>query len=307
MAPYYLLYTPERTYKRDWESHFLNGWALHRLRLPGVTCDVCGTTGGHGRVLPFECPLSIREEVELVLERGNIPIKELKRYTNRWEVALREQGIETELIACASFPSLVWNVPSRPVYDFYWPFCAEKVVHQRVRDLIVDRGFTGAAFHPVVIETMGLLEPTANYVSMLITDRDRKYFSRERRYNVAHGDYDVMFRRLPHTTDQYIIQSTAPRYYSVCFEHFLRLQVLGDEYQPERCPECGSEFFEETDVHKRIIGQLKGKGLIPRQCLPELDIFYSGVHRGIVINEAVYSALSPLEPTNVKIRELATC
>lgn len=307
MAPYYLLYAPRGTYKREWENEFLNGWGLHRLRLPGMTCDVCGIAGGDGRDLPFECPLSIREEVELVQERGNIPIKELKRYTKRWEEVLREQGVEIELLAGAIFPSFVWNVPARPVYDFYWPFCAEDVVHQRIHDLIVERGFTGAALHRVIIEKMGLLEPTADYVSLLITERDRKHFSRERSYTVAHGDWNVMFRRLPHTTDPYIIQTTAPRYYSVCCEYFMRYQALGDEYKPKRCPECGSEFFEETDAHKRIKGQLKGRGLIPRRCLPEVDIFYSGVHQGIIINESVYSALSPMEPTNVKFRELAVC
>jgi hypothetical protein len=154
---------------------------------------------------------------------------------------------------------------------------------------------------------MGLLEPTADYPKMLITDGDRNFYRRERRYPVAHGDYDVMFQRLPHTTDRDTIQRTARRYYSLCYEFFLRPQVLGDDYQSKRCPECGSENFQETNAQKQFIGQLKGKKLIPRRCLPQLDIFQSGVHHGIVVKDSVLSALSRLEPSNVRVDELTVC
>ena len=47
-------------YDSDYRYTFINGDLEHPYSLPGVDCDVCGSPWGGSRILPFECPPSLR-------------------------------------------------------------------------------------------------------------------------------------------------------------------------------------------------------------------------------------------------------
>ena len=55
---FWRLEAPE--YDSDYRQTYINGSLEHPFGLPGVRCDVCQQTWGGSRILPFECPASLR-------------------------------------------------------------------------------------------------------------------------------------------------------------------------------------------------------------------------------------------------------
>src|SRR5690348_11090953 len=66
----------------DYQDSFINGQIDHAYSLPRVECKVCGNLMGDGTVLPYKCPVSLREwfidPAEVSIDEFNVLAKKVK-------------------------------------------------------------------------------------------------------------------------------------------------------------------------------------------------------------------------------------
>lgn len=255
--------------RNDYYRHcFVDGTATHRTLVPGVECDLCGDTGAGSRILPFACPIGIREEVEAVFEEwGALPVEKFLTYKARWESVLRREGIQYDLAPGDEFQPCYWEVPSIPRYDFFWPL-AEFIVSERIATLFRDWSVSGVSFHPVILARVATHEPTDEPAVP------------------PNGDYDdSWFDSVPCLLDP----SVCGRFFEMLHEGHTTAISCGEPGVSEiLCSKCGFSQIEESNDHKRRAGRLRKRRMLPRSCTLDLDVFQSHIHYdGLVITERV--------------------
>ena len=149
---------------------FVNGDSYHSISLPPVTCPQCKIASGTTRILGCRCPKSLYRELKALPRMPNWSVawSDFVRFKERGERILRRKGHAIQLQAGNMFEPLVWDVPSRPRQDFFFPI--KYIVSRRVKVLFEEHGVRGAEFHPVRCRRIGMLEPWEAFPSEGLSD-----------------------------------------------------------------------------------------------------------------------------------------
>ena len=159
----------EPEYDSEDEFYRHNGSLEHPFGLPGVTCDVCGRTWGGSRVLPFACPIELRERTEL-LNRWPIPGPQHRSLREEVAALLRAEGHSppTLLPGDGLQPGYL-NVPSAPPGDFLWASLGSVVVSRRMRDLLAALAGSHVEFVAVTPRSISPgLSKVGDYFEMIV-------------------------------------------------------------------------------------------------------------------------------------------
>jgi hypothetical protein len=145
-------------YDSDYRFSYINGDLEHPYGMPGVHCDVCQQTWGGGRILPFECPPSLRKQKHLT-ERWPIPLEEHKALQQQVRQEFQKAGLGLFAVRPGDdFQPAYLDVPSRPRADFLWSSLRSVVVSERIRALFESEQINGIAFCPVTLRRIGKRE-----------------------------------------------------------------------------------------------------------------------------------------------------
>src|SRR5580658_8403215 len=126
-------------YDSDFWNSYINGSLEHPFGLPGVECDVCGSTWGGSRTLKYECPPTFRKH-ENIRERWPIPRADHAELQLELMKALSIDG-DPFVALCPgdSFQPCFLDAPSWPQANFLWPCLGTFVVRNRIRDLLLEK------------------------------------------------------------------------------------------------------------------------------------------------------------------------
>jgi hypothetical protein len=142
-------------YDSDYKHSYINGSLEHPFGLPGVRCDICGSTYGGGRILAQECPQQLQGHKNL---RDGWPIPRADHAKLQHEL-MTAIGINGEPFVSLrpgdSIQPCYLDVPSRPRADFLWPSPGSFVVTDRVRDLLITASGNDIAVCPVILRKIG--------------------------------------------------------------------------------------------------------------------------------------------------------
>ncbi len=143
-------------YDSDYRNTYINGLLEHPFGLPGVDCDVCGQTWGGSRILPLECPFTLRKKKH-IRERWPIPLAQHKELQSEIIAEFLKAGVEKlpQLSPGDTFQPCFLEVPSRPTFDFLWSSLGSVVVSDRVKEFLERRRVKEVAFCPVRLRKIG--------------------------------------------------------------------------------------------------------------------------------------------------------
>jgi hypothetical protein len=150
---FWQLYNPD--YESDYQHSYINGGLEHPFGLPGVKCDICHQTWGGGRILPFECPISLRNHKNI---KASWPIKLEQHRALQQEVQneFNKIGISCPPLRPGdSFQPCYLDVPSKPRADFLWASLHSLVVSERVKNLFETIKVEQVIFCPINLRKIG--------------------------------------------------------------------------------------------------------------------------------------------------------
>ena len=146
-------------YESDYDYTYINGNVEHPYGMPGVRCNICGQVWGGSRMLPYSCPVKIRNHKNLN-ERWPIPSDEhniLKRHVID---AFAEDGISVgKLYPGDTFQPAFMDVPSRPHADFLWGVIGSVIVSHKIKDAFIKNNVKGCSFCQVELRSIGKEKP----------------------------------------------------------------------------------------------------------------------------------------------------
>lgn len=150
---YWRIQSPD--YDSDYRHTYINGKLAHPFGLPGIHCEVCGQTWGGCRVLPVECPPSLRKHPNL---KRCWPIHSEQHEALQAELthAIKAAGVKPPIwLPGDSLQPSFLDVPSRPTADFLWCNLGSVVVSRRVKRLFESRKTSGVSLCPVTLRKIG--------------------------------------------------------------------------------------------------------------------------------------------------------
>ncbi len=154
---FWLLTSPN--YKSDYEYEYINGSLEHPFGLPGVICDVCGATWGGGRVLPIDCPATLRDR-ELLHNRWPIGLTQYRNLQREVEEEFIKIGVSIgKLQPGDEFQPAYLDIPSKPQSDFLWSHLGTIVVSLRIRQVFEALNIQDVAFSEVKFRKVGANPP----------------------------------------------------------------------------------------------------------------------------------------------------
>jgi len=134
-------------------SIHLNAW---------VECDVCGETFGGSRILPYECPTTLRNHKN-IKDGWPIPLKEHKLLQQEVIKQFKELGIKiSELGPGDDFQPCYLEVPSIPRADFLWASIDSLVVSERIKNVFLQHCPNDVAICNVILRKIASV--TLNYL-----------------------------------------------------------------------------------------------------------------------------------------------
>jgi Protein of unknown function (Gmx_para_CXXCG) len=145
-------------YNSDYAHTFMNGALDHPFSLPGVNCPVCKQSWGGSRILPYQCPESLRRRKEI---RNSWPISlaEHKKLQMEVLIALRGEGFKIDSLEPGdSLQPCYLDAPSRPRADFLWSSIGSLVVSHRIKDLFEKHAIAEIEFAKVELRKVGKRE-----------------------------------------------------------------------------------------------------------------------------------------------------
>jgi hypothetical protein len=148
-------------YESDYRDSYVNGKLVHPFGLPGVHCDICHQTWGGSRILPFQCPDSLRRRKHL-REGWPVPLEQHKVLQREVHDEFSRHGTTLPPLRPGDdFQPCYLDIPSRPQADFLWCALGSVVVSDKVR-----RAFdawnivAGITFCPVTLRKIGKMDAT---------------------------------------------------------------------------------------------------------------------------------------------------
>lgn len=249
----------------DYRDSFVNGILEHPYGLPGIVCDVCGTTWGGSRVLPVECPASLRKHKHL-LKRWPIPRAEHEALQALVLTEFEKTGVTgLKLKAGDSFQPCFLDIPSRPRADFLWQPYGRILVSARVREALLQLQGSGLTFWPVTLRKVGRRE------AKIRTPMPRI------------GEPEDIMEESPLLADH---ESVGP-YFEMLVEPQSKLPP--HRASLTRCRGCG---WVKSDVEE--------SGYVMNESLwPGLDIFGLAEVYAVIVTDRIRDTLRKIKATNV--------
>ena len=234
------------------------------------------------RLLHVECPIAIREEVELWRKRGVMDFSDFRRRATSWETALKRQGTDIELEPGDVFAPALWDVPSIPSFDIFWSI-SDIILSDRFRVVLESSQVTGATFHPVTLHRMGVVEPTTPPPSL--------------------SELEVM-------DDYFAVHpcKTNPSGYGSFFEMDVRVRTkpsfATDNIPVHTCETCGRTTIEESPEYKKRNGLFRSRKQLPIAHVPNVDIFWSHIYPSIIVSDRVRAIMKDAYLLNAEVTQL---
>jgi len=142
-------------YESEYKLYYINGSLVHPYGLPGVRCGVCHQTWGGSRILPFECPVSLRRHRHLN-ERWPVSLEEHRALQLEVQSELRKVGVvASRLYPGDDFQPCYLDIPSIPRADFIWACLGSVVISQRIRTLLESLRVEHVSYYPVTLREVG--------------------------------------------------------------------------------------------------------------------------------------------------------
>lgn len=255
-------------YESDYEHSFINGSLEHPFGLPGVKCGVCNETWGGSRILPVECPMSLRSH-EHLKERWPISLEQHQALQREVLGVFREVGVNVSSLQPGDdFQPCYLDIPSRPRVDFIWSCLGSVIISERVRQLFESLRVEKVSYCPVSLRKIG--EGEARLPAPIPST----------------GEPEDMIHEVPLLK---FTDSVGP-YYELVIES-------ESSYAPGAgpiaiCSGCGRETLPETDV----------RFLMMESMWTGADVFFLASTLYIGVTDRVQQALKNLKATNIEFR-----
>ena len=254
-------------YESDYLHSHINGTLEHPFRLPGVRCDVCGATWAGSRILPFECPASMRDRAYL---RESWPIDLETHKSLQAEVRAELEALDiavSRLQPGDDFQPAYLDVPSTPKADFLWCNIGSVVVSSRVRQELELLHVTDVAFCEVRLRKIGNRAPELQPPVP------------------SSGEPEDVINEVPLLAQ---VDGVGP---------YFEMIILSESGYPPGgepaavCEDCGRESID-SEARKLMMLPSMWKGA---------DIFFMATTLHIVITERVMESLRELGVTNIEL------
>jgi hypothetical protein len=150
---YWRICSPE--YESDYHYSYINGGLDHPYGMPGINCDVCHQKWGGSRILPLECPLSLRN-IKHIQEGWPISPEEHQVLQSEVLKEFSKIGIDCPPLKPGDdFQPCYLDVPSKPSADFLWASGKTLVVSDRIKKLFELTKVQGIVFCPITLRKIG--------------------------------------------------------------------------------------------------------------------------------------------------------
>jgi hypothetical protein len=266
---FWRLEAPE--YDSDYRQTYINGAVEHPFGLPGVRCDVCRQTWGGSRILPFECPASLRGHRNL-MERWPIPLDQHRALQREIQAELRSAGMAVPALRPGDdFQPCYLDIPSRPRADFLWASLGSVLISERIRLLFDSLSIREVSYSPVTLRKVGKRE------------------ARRPPPVPSTGEPEDMIQEVPLRTRTDSIGS----YFELVI-HSESGYALGAA-PLSVCAGCGRQTFPDTDARFVMVDSM----------WKATDVFFLASTLYIVVTDRVRLALEDARATNVQFRLLA--
>jgi hypothetical protein len=265
----------------DYKHVHLSGKLEHPYRLPAVECEKCGTSvcRYYDVVLPFECPVSFRENHLLTDREVCVSVKEFKKCVKKLASSLPKSA-RAKLTPEACLQPGFLNVPSIPKDDFLWSDLwsglSSMVVSERVQQEIERLAPVGIDFHPVTIRGIG-----------------RRSSKSPPRIPASGEPEDIM--------QEFKVANTSPSVPT----YYQMLVSAESDYPPGArpgsvCNTCGEE--EAPDWRAKDIAWKNLTSRMVGSMTKGLDLFRIPERGTVYVSDRVKSVLETLGATNVSFR-----
>ncbi|MHC9542888.1 MAG: double-CXXCG motif protein [Vulcanimicrobiota bacterium] len=253
-------------YPSDYYSSYLNGDLEHPYALPGINCNVCGSTWSGHRILPFACPAALRYKKEL-LEGWPISVESHKKLQTEIfsHLSQEEKNAIEKLMSGDLFQPCYLDVPSTPRADFLWCSLGSLIVSERIKLSIEKMNIHNIRFSDVILRKIG---------------------SREAKLPPPvppSGEPEDIINIVPHLSSN---KSIGP-YYELIIMNVSGLPPGGEPVTI--CSTCGREEFNE-EARQLVMTQSMWKGD---------DIFFLATTLQIIITDPLKRQIEKLNPTNI--------
>jgi hypothetical protein len=150
---FWQIYSPD--YESDYQHSYINGCLEHPFGMPGIECDGCHQTWGGGRILPFDCPASLRNHKN-IKAGWPIPPEQHRVLQRKVQDEFSKVGISCPPLQPGDvFQPCFLDVPSKPKADFLWASVRSLVVSKRIKDLFDSMEIKEVAFCPIILRKIG--------------------------------------------------------------------------------------------------------------------------------------------------------
>ena len=257
-------------YDSDYQSTLVNGKAVHPFGLPGIACDVCHEKWGGNRVLPFECPTSLRNNERI---NKGWPISPDCHRLLQMQV---QSAFKSVGIICAAlqpgddFQPCYVDIASNPKVDFLWASYKSLVVSKRIKDYFDAMAISNLLFCPITFRLVN---------------------KRKTRVSVSEppgGEPEAVIMRKP-----FLVQTDSVESYFELVIQSISSRAPG--FEPALvCSGCGRETYRNDKDRFRMNNYVwNGE-----------DIFLLAGTSYVVITDKLRQALQEIKATNVGFKTM---
>lgn len=261
-----------------------DGYAESPFSVPGVSCPFCDSWAGL-RKLSIECPVELREELEFVAQQTPcLPLDKFNQYVDRWNAVISKHGHAVKLLPGDRFQPTIWQIPTSPQYEIYWPFLSI-ILHDNQVSKFREAGLQGVSFHQVINGKVG-------------DDRTIEDLPE------PENEPEDVLDQVPPVAD--------PIRFGSFSEMLIETETISEYRDAEstlvmKCDACGYDRYEQSIDQKKQLSHYRRSRTIPNRYAPQSDIFLSHIFPGFVVSQRGFECLSQNALANCNVKELATC
>ena len=257
------IYSPD--YESDYHHSYINGSLEHPFGMPGIKCDVCHHAWGGGRILPLDCPASLRNHKNI---KAGWPIPPEQHHALQRKI--QDEFIKIGVVCPPlqpgdDFQPCYLDVPSKPKADFLWASLGSLVVSRRIKDLFDSMEIKEVVYCPVTLRKIG------------------KRNARLPAPIPSTGEPEDIIKEMP-----MLVQTDSVGPYFELIVQAKAGEMPGDE-PLSICSGCGRKTFRQTDT-RCVMVDSRWKGA---------DIFWAGM---LHVTDRLKLALQKIKATNVQFQ-----
>lgn len=252
-------------YESDYQQVYINGFVEHPFSLPGIECDTCGQTWGGSRILPYECPLNMRNDRN-IREAWPVSLEQHKVLQIKILEGLKAQGISiSELLPGDAFQPCYLDIPSEPTADFLWASLGSLVVSEKIKRVLMKHCPGDISCCDVVPRKIGKGKPKSPPPAP------------------STGEPEDIINEVPLKT----LDSYSKPYFEICIKKESGWPSGGEP--AKICPGCKRPEINESKRILRMVDEM----------WREDQIFFLAGTLNVIITDNLKKLIENLRPTNV--------